>query len=92
MQAWKILTAILVVAAIPMVHAATPDGCDAAPMEDETTEHPLLPGKYLLLTPEGIEMWSEANGLEHLQIAPCVADDGSTVYDPDVKDDGIRLL
>jgi hypothetical protein len=89
MQAWTILTAIALVAAIPMAIAAEPDGCDAATPEQDVG--PFGAGMYLVLTsPTNIGLWKETNNEPGLQTQACT-EDGDTLYEADERAQRIEL-
>lgn len=93
MQVWKILVAIAAVAAFPMAGAATPEGCDERPVSaSDAIAHPFHKNRYLLLTAEGVQMWTESNGVPKLQTVACTETDGTVHYVADTLDDGVVLL
>lgn len=91
MQAWTIMTAIALVAAIPMALGATPEGCDENPPRDETLVHPLDSSAYIVLSDTGtFGIWRETNQFDGLQTQPC-SDEGFNHYEADERADFILL-
>lgn len=75
MRLWSILIAAALVALVPYGAAHIPT-CEEATNADATFFDPY----YLVVTPNGMDVWSEENGVPGLQEQSCTDANGRAVW------------